>query len=288
MKEVENILDQDHGGLCLNEDEIQTEFKSAFTAFTKRSLDLPRFKCISCQKLVFRKDATDLSKLRQPISNEIWNNLINFINEQDPTMNSDFICDYCLRKIRSGSIPTCLLNNMYVGTIPNEIFALNEYEKVLIQRAKAFQVVQRLGTVAKKNLPHTMRIQKLKGQTFHLPLPIEETLKKICSTTDPLNKHHELYIVMRSIPTKSNVMWEEIVSLENVFRALTWLKTNNTLYSEIKLPQCPQNLREWLDSRNISFQIEMIEDENCENSINGEKDNDNNNTLINIEQKKII
>ncbi|XP_044594803.1 uncharacterized protein LOC123272168 [Cotesia glomerata] len=162
---------------------------------------------------------------------------------------------------------------MYVGKIPNEIFTLNEYEKVLIQRAKAFQVVQRLGTVAKKNLPHTMRIQKLKGQTFHLPLPIEETLKKICSTTDPLNKHHELYIVMRSIPTKSNVIWEKMVSLENVFRVLTWLKSNNTLYSEIKLPQCPQNLREWLDSKNISFQIEMNEDENCENTINGEKNN---------------
>ncbi|XP_074111642.1 uncharacterized protein LOC141535587 [Cotesia typhae] len=257
------ILDKDQDGLCLNEDKLQTELKSAFTAFTKRSLDLPRFKCISCQKLVFTKDVIELSKLCQPISNEIWNNLINFINEQDKTMNSDFICKYCLQKIRSGSMPpTCLLNNMYVGKIPNEIFALNEYEKVLIQRAKAFQVVQRLGTVAKKNLPHTMRIQKLKGQTFHLPLPIEETLKKICSTTDPLNKHHELYIVMRSIPTKSNVIWEKMVSLENVFRVLTWLKRNNTLYSEIELPQCPQNLRECEKNDNDNTPISMEQEKN--------------------------
>ncbi|XP_014299180.2 uncharacterized protein LOC103578710 [Microplitis demolitor] len=285
MKEEGNLLDKEHNGLCLNEGTIQNEFKSAFIAFTKRSLELPRYKCISCQKLSFRKEVTDLSKLHNPISGEIWNDLIQFINEKDPTMNSNFICNYCLKKIRSKTIPpTCLLNNMYVGTIPNEIVALNEYEKLLIQRAKSFQVVQRLGTVAKKNLPHTMKIQKLKGQIFHLPLPIEETFKKICSTTDPINKNHELYIVIRSIPTKSNAIWENLVNLETVFKTLTWLKNNNPLYTEIKLPECPQKLREWLDTKNIEFIIDSTENTNEENNTNIQNDQ---NTEDNLSVEKI-
>ncbi|CAK1598246.1 unnamed protein product [Parnassius mnemosyne] len=165
---------------------------------------------------------------------------------------------------------------MYVGSIPDEIKTLNNYETIVIQRAKAFQVVQRLGTVAKKKLPQTMRMQKLKGQTFHLPLPIEETLKKICSTTDPINTNHELYILIRSIPNKSNVIWESLVNLEKIFKVLIWLNQNNPLYAEIMIPKCPENLKKWLISKNLEFNIESIEIIDVEQSYIEDKDNPSN------------
>ena len=67
----------------------------------------------------------------------------------------------------------------------------------------------------------------VKGRTFHLPLPIEETIRKICPDTDPINKSHELYILVRSIPNKSKIVWENLVDLKIVWTALNWLKNNN-------------------------------------------------------------
>jgi len=45
-----------------------------------------------------------------------------------------------------------------------------------------------------------------------------------------------MYILVRSIPTKSKIIWEEIVSVIKVFNALTWLKHNNSFYNCIVLP----------------------------------------------------
>jgi len=90
--------------------------------------------------------------------------------------------------------------------------------------------------VINKKLPQRQMIQKIKGRTFHLPLPLQETLSKLCKNTDPINMNHEMYILVRSIPTKSKIIWEEIVSVIKVFDALTWLKHNNPFYNCIVLP----------------------------------------------------
>lgn len=282
MKEKGNLLDKDQDGICLDEDQIRLSYKSAFLALTKRSLDTPRFKCISCQTLNFRQKSTDLNKLRKPINTEIWLNLTNYLKLK-PLLNSDYICDNCLKKIRSNELPsTCILNNLDSGDIPEELSSLNDYEKILIQRAKVFQVVQRLGTISKKNLPHSMRVQNLKGRTFHLPLPLEETMKKLCSTTDPINRNHELYVLIRGIPTKSKIVWENLVNLEKVFKALMWLKNNNILYETIEMPKCSDNLIAWLDNKNIKFYC-STEDEECQN----ECTNDNNLNINNLIDEKL-
>jgi len=94
-------------------------------------------------------------------------------------------------------------------------------------------------TVISKKLPQRQMIQKVKGKTFHLPLPLQETWKKLC--TDPININHELYILIRNISTKSKIICEEIVNVKKVFDALIWLK-HNTLYSNIILPETHDGL----------------------------------------------
>ena len=43
-----------------------------------------------------------------------------------------FICKYCLDKFREGTLPPrCMLNCFDLDTVPTEIMALNQYEKVL-------------------------------------------------------------------------------------------------------------------------------------------------------------
>lgn len=64
---------------------------------------------------------------------------------------------------------------------------------------------------------------------------MQETLNKLCCDTDPININHELYVLVRGIPTKSKIIWEQMIDIKKVFDALTWLKHNNPLYSHITL-----------------------------------------------------
>ncbi|EZA57993.1 hypothetical protein X777_02001 [Ooceraea biroi] len=106
-------------------------------------------------------------------------------------------------------------------------------------------------------------VQKVKGRTFHLPLPLQETLNKLCSATDAININHEMYVIVRGIPIKSKIIWEEMVNIKKVFEALTWLKCNNPFYSDIVLPDTHNELcLEKLDD--VQFQIEETEnDKEC-------------------------
>lgn len=188
------------------------------------------------KNFVFGKNVADIGKLRSSITCPFWTDLMKHIEHRGTECAS--VCYYCLDKFRSGKLPpTCILNNLDVGKVPEVMFDLNDYEKILIQRAKAFQVVQKMGTVAKKNMPNRIMNKKMIGRTFHLPLPIEETLKKICPATEPLNLEHELYMLVRGIPTKSKVVWENLVNVSKIYKVLQWLKEHNPLYSEIKLPK---------------------------------------------------
>ena len=70
-----------------------------------------------------------------------------------------------------------MLNGLLFESVPTEILQLNQHECVLIQKAKAFQVVTKMQTVAGKWLPPSHKVSKVKGSTFHLPLLLNETLK---------------------------------------------------------------------------------------------------------------
>ncbi|KAG8190175.1 hypothetical protein JTE90_011900 [Oedothorax gibbosus] len=75
--------------------------------------------------------------------------------------------------------PTCLLNELYIEPVPEEVSSLNYHEKLLIQRAKAFRSLIKMGTVSGKNKPRSFLNQKVVGRTFHLPLPLEKTLARL-------------------------------------------------------------------------------------------------------------
>ena len=140
----------------------------------------------------------------------------------DEDISSRSICNNCLLKFKKNEkYSLCILNNMIVPSVPQEIQCLNMYEKILIQRAKAFQTLQKKGTVMKKKLPNYVKIDSLKGLTIHLPLPTEETLQKICPDTNPLNLDHEMYILVRSHPTKGKKIWEDYVDIKKVWNSLT-------------------------------------------------------------------
>lgn len=89
--------------------------------------------------------------------------------------------------------------------------------------------------VGNKNIRNRQLVKKVKGRTFHLPLPLENTLSKLPHPTDPINLS-DFFILLRGMPSKKNIIWEDIVNTKNVFDALTLLKMENHLYKDIKMP----------------------------------------------------
>ncbi|XP_044742220.1 uncharacterized protein LOC123303484 [Chrysoperla carnea] len=211
----------------LPEDEIFKKYNNSFSDMTKKCLDTPKNECISCQKLFCLAQLRKLSALRKPIESNVWERLKRFIEEKKIT-SSNFICRLCLDYIRKNILPAnCILNDLYVGEIPNELKKLNEYEKILIQRAKAFQMVTTMTPVSKRNIPNRHSIKKIIGRTFHLPLPLEATLQKLPKPEEPLNTNQDMYIIVRGCPTKKKIIWEDLVDVEKLYQALTFLKNNN-------------------------------------------------------------
>ncbi|XP_018361467.1 PREDICTED: uncharacterized protein LOC108760158 [Trachymyrmex cornetzi] len=195
--------------ISLSEKEIFSEFKNAFKAYTKRCMDTPRYACVSCERLCYKKNVSQFNKFKvQMAESPFIKDLMAYIEKHD--IQPEYICDYCQRKFRDGVLPGySVLNNLFAHNVPDEIASLKQYEKMLIQRAKAFQTIVKMGTVINKKLPQRQMVQKAKGRTFHLPLPLQETLNKLCKSTDPINKNHEI-ILVRGVPTNSKIIWEDI------------------------------------------------------------------------------
>ena len=154
-------------------------------------------------------------------------------------MPEGYICNYCIGKFQEGVFPVrCILNGLCFHAILEEISNLNEYKRLLIQHAKEFQVVLRMNPVG---APSHL-INKVHGSTFHLPLPLQETLKRLPTPTQPILEHGELFVLLQSIPTTKRVVWQNIVDITKVYGALKKLKDINPIYSEINLPALPSGL----------------------------------------------
>ena len=107
----------------------------------------------------------------------------------------------------------CVLNGLQTVPIPPELAVLDQLSRQLIQRAKCYQTVVRLGTYTE--VPTYNSLKACKGTMFFLPLPLNKTL-------DDVKKHPsvlpdpELYIVVNGRPTKANIVWRSLVNVNYV------------------------------------------------------------------------
>ncbi|CAI8013557.1 hypothetical protein GBAR_LOCUS8580, partial [Geodia barretti] len=128
----------------------------------------------------------------------------------------------------------CVLNGLQTVPIPPELAALDLLSRQLIQRAKCYQTVVRLGTYTGK-VPRYNSLQACKGTMFFLPLPLNktiETLNKVQQHTSLL-PDPELYIIVNGRPTKSNVVWRSLVDVNHVKTAIRKLRSCNWLYRDV-------------------------------------------------------
>ena len=210
-------------------------------AFEKEINDFPEHACCCCERLHQRKSVS-VVRLSDDLSNsDVWSELKLYVQSNTPDVATKvlYMCSYCKALIKKNRMPArCVLNGLQTVPIPPELAVLDPLSRQLIQRAKCYQTIVRLGTYTAK-VPTYNSLKACKGTMFFLPLPLKRTLEtlddvkqKPCVLPDP-----ELYIIVNGKPTKSNVVWRSLVNVNHIKTAISTLKTCNWLYRDV-LEEC--------------------------------------------------
>jgi len=107
----------------------------------------------------------------EKFNSEIWHDLKDYKIQEDPTVadKSLYVCTYCQPILNSNKMPSrCVLSGLYTIPIPDELTKLNTLETQLIQRAKCFQTVVRLGTyTGKVPIYNALKLPKVPCFFYH-------------------------------------------------------------------------------------------------------------------------
>ena len=113
----------------------------------------------------------------------------------------------------------CNLAPAWVRLIKAPLAKLDRLNRQLIQRAKCYQTV-RLGTYTHK-VPAYNSLKACKGTMFVLPLPFNNTVETVDEViASKVVSEPELYIIINGKPTKNNVLWRELVDIEDLKAAI--------------------------------------------------------------------
>ena len=227
--------------LGLRRPTLETELVIAHAAliagFEKEIYDFPEHVCISCERLHQRKSVSVVS-LSDDFNSGVWHELKAHILKHPPTVSGQvlYMCYYCKQRVRCDVMPTrCVLNGLETVPIPPELAKLDLLSRQLIQRAKCYQAIVRLGTYTGK-VPTYNSLQACKGTMFFLPLLLNKTIE----TLNHVEQHTsvlpdpEVYIIINGRPTKSKVVWRSLVNVNHVKAAIRKLRSCNWLYKNIE------------------------------------------------------
>ena len=133
----------------------------------------------------------------------------------DAAKETHYVCQYYQPRLNSNELPCrCVLNGLEVDPVPSELESLDQLNKQLIQRAKAFQAVFRLGTYTGK-VPSHNSLKACKGTMFFLPLPLdktEDTLEEVQKKTDLPDT--QLFIFVNSKSKVSKMIWQSLINVD--------------------------------------------------------------------------
>ena len=162
-----------------------------------------------------------------------------YMSDPEATIKTHYVCPYCRPILNQDKLPSrCVLNGLEVEPVPKELENLDPLSKQLIQKAKAFQAVYRVGTYTGK-VPSHNSLKACKGRMFFLPLPLEKTVK----TMEEVNKkvdgsvtglpNPELFIIVNSKSKTKKVVWQSLIDICALRDTLRKLKDINWVYADV-------------------------------------------------------
>ncbi len=187
--------------------------------------NFPDHACCSCERRHQRKSVTRV-KLSDDLGSEVWPRLKSFILERSPNAAEHvlYMCNYCKPIINLP--PPCVLNGLEMVPTPVELAELDPLSRQLVQHAKCYQTVVRLGTYTGK-VPIYISLKACEGTMF---FPLNKTLETLDQIKEPALPDPELYIMLSGRPTKTKVVWRSLVDVNHVKAAVRKLKERNLLY----------------------------------------------------------
>ena len=202
------------------ESQMMIEHAGTIDMLEKLTEDFAEHVCVSCERFFQWKNVSRIELSEYEIDSAVWLRLLAYVICTNPEANSEqlYICNYCKPRIRSNELPCrCVLNGLQTVPVPAELTKLDALSTQLIQRAKCYQTIVRLGTYIGK-LPIYNSLKACKGTMFFLPLPMNRTLETLeqvqsAKTTLP---DPELFIIVNGTPTKNKVVWRTLVDVNKV------------------------------------------------------------------------
>ena len=198
--------------------------------YDKAVLDFTQHPCCSCNRL-FQKKAGTAVRFSDKIGT-MWGMLEQHILKEDPqaARKKLFMCTYCKTALRRNDMsPRCVLNGLETVPIPAELAKLDCLSRQFVQKAKAYQTVVRLGTYTHK-VPTYNSLKACKGTMFFLPLPLEKTMATLDEVEESDLPNPELYIIVNGKPTKNNVVWRNLLPINDIKAAVKKLSEINWLH----------------------------------------------------------
>ena len=230
------VFVEDHSvpGLGSIENHLLISNADVIAELQARWKDDPEVPCCSCERLHQHKQVSGVDFTRDDkYHTDIWMWLRTYLTEHGLDQNDLYICQYCRPLLNANKMPPrCILDGLLTEAVPEELKRLDALSRQLVQRAKAFQTIVRLGTYT-GNVPKYNSLQACKGSVFFLPLPLNktmETLGEVGTTTVVPIPDPELYIMVNGVPTKGKVVWQSFVDINVVKAALVKCKEINWLY----------------------------------------------------------
>ena len=140
-------------------------------AFEKEINDFPEHDCCYCERLHQRKSVS-VVRLSDDLNNsDVWSELKLYIQSNTPDVATKvlYMCSYCKALIKKNRMPArCVLNGLQTVPIPPELAVLDPLSRQLIQLAKCYQTIVRLGTYTAK-VPTYNSLKACKGTMFFPP-----------------------------------------------------------------------------------------------------------------------
>ena len=238
--------------LLHNEKDIQRQYMVAIDNYQSKATDDHEFACLCCERLCNKQYCTGPFSLnKEKYDTPIYRALKVHIRKIDPDADCKvyYVCKYCQPLLLRDKMPNrCVLNGLETDPVPKELSNLSPFCKQMIQKVKPFQTVVRLGTYMRK-VPKYNTLKACKGTMFFLPLPLDNTKRvleeALASSTLP---DPEVFIIVNGKPTKSKVIWQELINIEGVKKALAKLTEINWLYHNVDKDSIDDALKKIMES----------------------------------------
>ena len=238
------------------ETQLMITYSVLITELEKQIYDFPEHACCCCERLHQRKSVS-VVRLSDDFNSDVWAELKCHIMKSNPDAGNQvlYMCNYCKPMIRRDMMPPrCVLNGLQTVPIPRELAVLDQLSRQLIQLAKCYQTIVRLGTYTGK-VPAYNSLKACKGTMFFLPLPLNKTLETIQEAAESQNTalpDPELYIIVNGRPTKSKVVWRSLVNVHHIKAAINTLRSCNWLYKSVQDSSVDESTKHIIEVANNS------------------------------------